>query len=164
MIDKFIGKYYFLSNFSNSKIEIEGLTFDNGEAAFHSFKDCNRREEFVGLNPSQAKKLGRSVKLREDWEEVKDHLMYRVNYAKFSQNEDLKEKLLATDKKELVEGNNWGDTYWGVCNGKGRNMLGRVLMLVRQGLEAEDRAGEIAEGQKLDPVYEKIIKDLKSKL
>ena len=107
MIDNFTGENYFLSNSSHSKIRINGLTFNNGEAAFQSHKDPSRAAEFVGLSPSAARKLGRSVKLREDWEEVKNHIMYQVTVAKFSQNLHLKEKLLATGDEVLVEGNNW---------------------------------------------------------
>jgi ribA/ribD-fused uncharacterized protein len=134
LINEFRGKYYFLSNFSPSKIELNGFVFDNGESAFHSFKDMSRQSEFVGLDPSKAKAKGRRVNLRQDWEQVKDNIMYDVVKAKFTQNEDLKEKLLATGDEYLIEGNTWFDVYWGVCNGKGNNMLGKILMMVRKEL------------------------------
>ena len=54
--------------------------------------------------------------------------------AKFTQNEELKEKLLATENEELVEGNTWHDTYWGVCNRRGKNKLGKILMRIREEL------------------------------
>lgn len=160
MIDNFTGKNYFLSNFSHSKIKMNGLTFNNGEAAFHSHKDPSRVSEFVGLNPSAAKKLGRSVKLREDWEEVKDHIMYQVTVAKFSQNTHLKERLLATGDKDLVEGNNWNDKYWGVCDGEGKNMLGRILVLTRNYLKHKDNIDRLIDGQEEDIFYEKIMEVL----
>ena len=159
MINSFTGKNYFLSNFSHSKIEMNGLIFNNGEAAFHSHKDPSRASEFVGLNPSAAKKLGRSVKLREDWEEVKDHIMYQVTVAKFSQNTLLKEKLLATGDKDLVEGNNWNDKYWGVCDGEGKNMLGRILVLTRNYLKHKDNIDRLMADQESMPEY-KFIKEV----
>ena len=160
MIDNFTGKNYFLSNFSHSKIKMNGLIFDNGEAAFHSHKDPSRASEFVGLNPSAAKKLGRNVKLREDWEEVKDNIMYQVTVAKFSQNIHLKERLLATGDKDLVEGNNWNDKYWGVCDGEGKNLFGRILVLTRNYLKHKDNIDRLIDEQEEDIFYEKIMEVL----
>lgn len=135
MIKEFKGKYYFLSNYSKSKIVINGITFLNAEARFHSFKDIKRQSEFASLDPATAKRKGRSVRLRHDWEEIKDDIMYLVVKAKFEQNSDLKEKLIATgDDEYLEEGNRWNDTYWGVCKGRGKNMLGKILMRVRSEL------------------------------
>lgn len=130
-ISEFRGKYYGFSNFGPGEVTVFGYKFDNGEAAFHSQKDPSRAAEFVGLNPSEAKKLGRRVKLRPDWEQVKDSIMEKVVFAKFSQNEDLKQLLLATGDAELIEGNTWGDMYWGQVNGIGLNKLGKILMKVR---------------------------------
>ena len=48
-----------------------------------------------------------------------------------TQNPELGNKLLETGNQELVEGNTWGDIFWGVCNGKGQNWLGKILMMVR---------------------------------
>lgn len=136
MIDSFRGHNYFLSNFFNAKVTYEGVTYLNNEAAFQAAKviDIEDRKKFATLNPSEAKKMGRRVKLRKDWEEVKDGIMYNVCYAKFTQNPDLKEKLIATGDKELVEGNTWGDRCWGVCNGVGENRLGKILMRIREEL------------------------------
>ena len=63
--------------------------------------------------------------------------MYDVCKAKFTQNPELAEKLLATGEQELVEGNNWNDTFWGMCRGKGKNMLGNILMKIREELASE---------------------------
>lgn len=82
------------------------------------------------------KRLGRRVKLRPDWESIKDQVMYEVCKAKFSQNTDLRDKLVATGDAELVEGNTWGDKIWGICNGQGENRLGKILMKVRTELQA----------------------------
>ena len=135
MIDAFRGKYYFLSNFFSAKVQYEGLVFENNEAAFQAQKDLSQRDRFCRLPPNEAKRLGRKVSLRKDWEHVKDRIMYEIVFNKFSQNLFLKEKLLATNNEELIEGNNWHDTYWGVCNSEGKNMLGKILMRVREELK-----------------------------
>lgn len=116
----------------------EDLSFYSAEAAFQSAKstDLNIRKQFCGLSPKQAKKMGRAIRLREDWEEVKDQVMYDILKSKFS-NERLRQLLLQTGNKELIENNSWNDTYWGVCNGKGQNKLGKLLMQVREELKTE---------------------------
>lgn len=136
MINNFRGKYYFLSNFYSSNVEYEGLIYLNNESAFQSakLKEVKDREEFCSLDPSTAKRKGRHVKLREDWEEVKYNIMHDIVYAKFSQNLDLKKKLLATEGEYLEEGNSWGDKIWGTVNGIGENNLGKILMQVREEL------------------------------
>lgn len=138
-IDQFRGKYYYLSNFIESPIEYEGLTYRNGESAFQAMKvtDMSKRKQFTDLPPNKAKSKGRNVPLRKDWEQVKDQYMYEIVKAKFTQNEDLKQKLLMTGNALLIEGNTWGDTYWGVCNGRGQNKLGKILTRVRNELKRE---------------------------
>lgn len=131
MIDRFENEYYFLSNFYNAPIIYNGIRYENNESAFHAQKDLNRSREFCNLNPSKAKALGRRVLLRKDWEEVKDLIMYEINYEKYAQNIDLRRKLLETGEQELIEGNFWNDTYWGMCRGIGENHLGKILMKVR---------------------------------
>lgn len=136
MINEFKGKYYFLSNFYSAPVMYDGLLYKNNEAAFQSakVKDIERRKQFCELDPSSAKKKGRNVLLRNDWEKVKDQVMYECVKDKFARNLDLQEKLLDTGNEELVEGNTWNDTYWGVYNDRGKNMLGKILMKVREEL------------------------------
>ena len=122
-ISAFRGAYDFLSNFYPAPITYNGLVFKNNEAAFQSAKCPERRAEFCCLNPSEAKRLGRRVKLRNDWERIKDTVMYEICKAKFLQNPDLAERLISTRDFELIEGNNWGDHIWGVCDGYGENRL-----------------------------------------
>lgn len=83
--------------------------------------------------PQQAKTLGRSCQLRADWDEVKDKVMFEILQAKF-RDRRLAKDLLDTRPHDLIEGNTWGDTYWGVCNGEGENKLGKLLMKVRNRL------------------------------
>lgn len=144
IINDFRGKYYFLSNFSDSKIEFNGFTYLNAEAAFHAQKNaCNTYRYMMQFqDASTAKKEGRKTKLRSDWEQVKDQIMYEVVKAKFEQNDNLRTKLLATGDAILIEGNHWHDNYWGVCTCKkcrsktyiNSNNLGRILMRVRKEL------------------------------
>ena len=134
MIGEFRGKYYFLSNFYSSPVEYKGKVYQNAEAAFHAQKDPSRSSEFCSLNPSEAKRLGRRVRLRFDWEDAKDSIMLGVVRAKFKNNKGLAKALLATGSEKLVEGNTWGDCYWGVCGGIGENKLGQILEMVRDEL------------------------------
>ena len=139
MINEFKGRYYFLSNFYNSPITWDGITYLNNEAAFQSAKVTDRltRKKFANLDPSTAKRKGRHVTLRPDWENIKSDVMYEICLAKFSQNNELKNKLLATNDEYLEEGNTWGDKVWGVCDGVGENRLGKILMRVRSELSQE---------------------------
>lgn len=139
-ISRFDGtQYAFLSNFYECPVRVcfpgyGCYTFGSSEAAFQAAKCPERAQEFMHITPAASKKLGRSVHLRSDWEQVKDDVMYDVVYAKFEQNPDIRAKLLATGTEELVEGNTWGDRYWGQVNGVGKNMLGQTLMRVRDEL------------------------------
>ena len=140
MIDSFDGEYRFLSNFYSSKIKYEGIEYPTVEHAFQAAKslDENIRQSIAALpTPGAAKKAGRrSVVLRGDWEQVKISVMKELVSRKFEMPE-FRDKLFDTDDEELVEGNTWNDTFWGVCNGKGRNELGKILMEIR---DKENRA------------------------
>lgn len=141
-IANFRGDYLFLSNFYNGNTFIyRGCRFNNAEAPFHAEKCISRIKDFEMLSPLDAKRLGRKVTLRKDWEEVKDKIMYNVCYAKFTKDEDLKKKLISTGDRELIEGNSHNDRCWGMTfNNKtnswiGENRLGIVLMKLRQDLK-----------------------------
>lgn len=123
---QFRDKYAFLSNFYEAPITIEGRRFRCVEAAFQAAKCPQRAKEFENLSGSEAKRLGRKVALRPDWEESKLDIMYQLLAAKFAQHPELAEKLKATSDP-IVEDNTWGDTYWGRCNGRGQNHLGQLL-------------------------------------
>lgn len=133
-ITEFRGSNFFLSNFYIAPVFYQGIRFENNEAAFQAAKCPERMRDFCGLNPQSAKRLGRRVELRPDWEDVKYDVMYQVCKAKFLQNAALYKKLIDTGDAELVEGNTWGDQVWGVCKGVGENNLGKILMRIREEL------------------------------
>ena len=140
-IDNFKGEYFFLSNFYPAKIKYNGIQYLNNEAAFQAQK-CTTMEDrikFSYLNPSDAKKLGRRIILRNDWESVKISIMREIVFEKFKQNPHLTEKLLDTGDVYLEEGNNWGDRIWGTVNGVGKNELGKIIMEVREELKINKR-------------------------
>ena len=131
---QFRKQYYFLSNMCPCSlgVAINGkiYKFTCVEAAFQAHKCPERADEFENIDSHTAKKLGRRVPLRADWEQVKDQIMLNLVTAKFMQNPDLHRRLRDI-KGEITEENTWGDTYWGVCNGIGENHLGKILMQVR---------------------------------
>lgn len=135
----FRNEYRFLSNFWDAPVTYKGLTYQNAEAAFQAQKciDEAEKEQFTTLRSNEAKRLGRHVQLRPNWENVKLPIMEEIVRAKFTQNEDLKAMLLATGDLVLEEGNAWGDTFWGVDakSREGRNHLGRILMRIRKELQ-----------------------------
>ena len=133
MIDSFRGEYFFLSNFYEVPVTYGGVTYTNNEAAFQAQKstDIADRLRFSELPPSQAKRLGRRIALRKDWEQVKISIMTEIVRAKFTQNPELADKLIATGDAHLEEGNDWGDRTWGTVNGVGANNLGKILMQIR---------------------------------
>lgn len=138
-INEFRNDNYFLSNFYECPVTYDGLTYRNNESAFQAQKCINPkdREQFTTLNSSEAKKLGRRVVLRKDWEDIKVRVMKEIVTAKFEQNEDLQQKLLDTGDAYLEEGNTWGDRVWGTVNGAGANNLGKILMEVRENIRLE---------------------------
>lgn len=133
-IIQFRGSYNFLSNFYICKVMYEGLEYISSENAFQAAKTYqSERFHFANVSPRVAKHMGRHVSLRPDWEDVKIDIMHEILLSKFS-DPFLKAKLLATGDAELVEGNNWGDTFWGLDfkKGYGQNNLGKLLMRVRE--------------------------------
>lgn len=134
-ITRFEGEYAFLSNFYHSPVTFSEIEFPTVEHAYQAAKTLNQkyRRNIAKLpSPSKAKQIGRVIPLREDWEEVKVGYMTALVTAKFETHDYLAVKLLETYPAELIEGNYWRDTFWGVCNGVGENMLGKILMQVRQ--------------------------------
>lgn len=140
MINCFDGKYMFLSNFYESPIkDDQGIEYPTVEHYFQAAKTLDENERRMiaaAATPGQAKRMGRAVTLRSDWEAVKSYYMELGLRLKF-QNPDLAAKLIATGDEELIEGNTWGDRIWGVYNGEGENRLGKLLMKIRDELKTK---------------------------
>lgn len=147
---QFRDEYRFLSNFQYAEIEYEGTVFPTVENAFQAAKteDKSQRTPFVTAKPGEAKKLGRRVTLRKDWEDVKFKIMKQLIVSKFPadtkhKNYWLTRKLLGTGAMMLVEENRWHDNIWGACtcekcrNKAHRNMLGIILMERRAELRTQ---------------------------
>lgn len=147
MISGFNGRWFFLSNFYSCIIYHQGLEYKSVESFYVAMKsDSDQiingkyytsgdfREMTSKLdNPDLIKKIGQKVKLRKDWDSKKLEYMNWAIREKFK-DETLKELLLLTNDQEIIEENYWGDTFWGVCKGKGQNHLGKILMKVRDEL------------------------------
>ncbi len=133
IIDSFRGDFGFLSNFYEASVYIDGKRYRSAEHAYQAMKFTDPAGREVVRNarsPGEAKKLGKSAQLPRDWESKKVTIMHDIVRKKFD-NPFLKEMLLATEDAELIEGNHWGDRFWGVCKGSGQNFLGKILMEVR---------------------------------
>jgi ribA/ribD-fused uncharacterized protein len=139
MIDSFTGEYRWLSNFFPCQVCLDTELYDSVESAYQAAKTLNvdDRRKIQLMKPGEAKKFGKSVKLREDWEQVKLQIMENLLRQKFASGSSFAEKLLDTDYEELIEGNWWYDTFWGRCKGIGENHLGRILMTIRYDLRNE---------------------------
>ena len=144
-ITNFHGQHDFLSNFAAAPVVYEGETYPTVEHAFQAAKTHDRAERQTirdATTPATAKRLGRRVTLRPDWEQVKFDLMLALLRQKFASAE-LREQLLATGDAELIEGNRWNDRTWGcvLVKGKwiGKNRLGKLLMQVREEESARER-------------------------
>lgn len=146
-ISGFFGKYRFLSNFWTSEVWLDGRPYPSVEAAYQAAKTLclQDREYFRYHGPHECKQRGRSLKIRDDWEEVKCEVMKDLCSQKF-RIPALKAMLLATGDAELIETNTWGDRYWGRDpQGNGYNFLGKILMEIRQKLRDEDASEEKAQ-------------------
>ncbi len=136
MINRFTGAHSFLSNFyfSGRLVHYDDDPYSTVEHAYQAAKVESRaeRREIHGCHtPGAAKRWGQRVILRDGWDDIKREIMLELLREKFFED-PLRAKLAATRPHDLVEGNTWGDTYWGVCGGVGENWLGRLLMRVRE--------------------------------
>jgi N-glycosidase YbiA len=113
-IDRYTSAHDFLSNFHPSPIEVDGVVYPTVEHAFQAAKTFDRAEKQSvadGATPGAAKRLGRKVRLRPDWEQVKIGIMEELVRLKFTTGPDLLAKLLATGNAELIEDNTWNDRF-----------------------------------------------------
>ena len=136
-IKGFFGDYRYLSNFEVCDVYFDGHLYGSTEAAYMAGKtlDPEIRAQFqksTGIEPKDARKLGRSISLRPDWDDVRYDHMAAVVFDKFQRNKELRSKLLSTGDKYIEETNHWKDVYWGVCDGIGESNLGKILMATRE--------------------------------
>lgn len=140
MITSFDGEYAFLSNFFYEPFDCYGVVVPTAEHAYQAQKASHgeiatKRLILSATTPGHAKRLGRRVKLREGWDDIKVDVMRKIIAAKFRDGSVLSSMLAATGDEELVEGNTWGDTFWGCVRTPekhgswvGANHLGIILM------------------------------------
>jgi ribA/ribD-fused uncharacterized protein len=140
MITEFQGEFRFLSNFWPCEVEFDGMLFQSVEHAYQAAKTIKmseRKRIQSCRQPGQAKRLGKTITLRSDWNEIKVTVMATLVTKKF-QDPQLRALLLATGTEEIQEGNTWNDTFWGICppgSNNGKNILGKILMAVREDLQ-----------------------------
>lgn len=136
-IKGFFKEHRWLSNFSDAWVKMDNRWYSSVEHAYQAAKtfDEDLRTQIRNApTPGQAKKLGKELIPRDDWDEVKEDVMTDLLIQKFCQSE-YRELLLATENMYLEETNTWGDVYWGVCNGRGLNRLGEIIMGLREDLQ-----------------------------
>lgn len=138
---EFQGEYRFLSNFWPAMVYLDDAWYSTVEHAYQAAKtlDLSSRVKIaLCLGPGQAKRVGHQVALRSDWNKVRLTTMKGLINQKF-ENEEMKNLLLSTGTREIVEGNTWGDTFWGVCRGQGENNLGKIIMSVREEIRLQEK-------------------------
>lgn len=141
-IMQFTGPYRFLSNFYSAPVMLDGMVYPTVEHAFQAAKSSHpgyRENVRLASSPGQAKRISRTAPLRDDWESVRLQIMADLVWLKF-QDPNLRRQLIATAGRRLVEGNDWGDKFWGCVRGIGQNHLGRILMNVREHLIRAEQA------------------------
>lgn len=118
---------------SNFYVEIDGKTLEHRFAAMKTTNLAEKQTIMTANTPGEAKKLGRSVTLRPDWDEIKRDVMWDLLLKKFVANPYAKKYLLATAECLIREKNTWYDRVWGVdLENRGQNLLGQGLMYVRE--------------------------------
>lgn len=166
-ITSFSGKYDFLSNmFVCLLVDMDGAEYRSSEHYYQSHKTLDVRERYLiqtAKTPMNSRTLGKKCELRPDWNDVKDQVMETALRLKFN-NEYLRNKLIETYPHDLVEGNHWGDTYWGVCDDRGQNRLGHLLMKIRnQFVSLQDELRNInfirVTAENVDEIFD-IVEDL----
>jgi ribA/ribD-fused uncharacterized protein len=140
IISEFQGEHRWLSNHVLARIVYDGYEFPTVEHAYVYSKTLVKEEqdfflsEMTEMSPGQAKRIGKSLTLRPDWDLVRLDIMRDMTTQKYK-IPYYRTKLLETGDAEIVEGNTWGDTFWGKCNGVGENNLGKIIMEVRRAIQ-----------------------------
>jgi ribA/ribD-fused uncharacterized protein len=141
-IESFSGEYRWLSNFARADIELDQLVYPSVENAYQAakFLDHSVRLGFTSITAHEAKVRGRdrdTGEIRPNWDSIKLRVMEYLLLQKFTHYTEHGKKLIATGNCNIVEGNTWNDTYWGVCKGRGHNHLGNLIMKIRSQLQRE---------------------------
>ena len=139
MIDAFTGRYRWLSNFWPSDVPYDGQIYPSAEHAYQAAKTTDPLVRAIiqeAYGPGHAKALGKVTVLREGWHDMRLDVMAQIIASKFVRGTWLADRLVATGSQQLVEGNRWGDRFWGVSGASGENQLGRILMAQRASLTA----------------------------
>jgi len=138
IISVFMGTFRFMSNMHTCIITLRNRNYQSVEHFYQACKATNKADFELVANakdPYEAKRLGRKIKCRNDWNDVKDDVMQAGIDAKFIIGTKLAQKLIDTYPYILEEGNGCGDRYWGVdYAGRGYNKLGKMLMAKREEL------------------------------
>jgi len=139
--------YGWMSNFHRAPFEASGHTWPTVEHAFQAAKNYNQDPMCTKIReaktPGEAKKLGRQVELRPDWEDTKVDVMHYLVLAKFCTHLDLARKLLDTGDALIEEDSKW-DSFWGTGpKGTGRNEMGKILMNTRKVLREHPRMEDV---------------------
>lgn len=134
MINEFQGEYRWLSNFVECDIEYNGFIYPSVENAYQAAKMKNKEDalKFLNVTSGRAKQLSKTLPIRDDWGKLKIYYMREFLIQKFSQK-PYKDLLMNTCGLDIIEGNRWGDKYWGVClkTNNGQNNLGKLIMGIR---------------------------------
>lgn len=142
-IGPFKDEHRWLSNFAVSPIIISGIKYRTVEHFYQASKTIKLDESrsIITLpTPGEAKRAGRELTIREDWDLIKVSVMTIGTYSKYTQNEDFKLKLIETGNAKIIEFNTWHDNFWGQCTCQkcektaGENNLGKIIMQVRKDL------------------------------
>jgi len=142
-IVRFRKTYGFLSNMAACQVAYDGAIYNSVEHAYQAastLDETSRAKIQRSQNPVWGKRMGKGVTKRNDWTDIKVSVMLELLRQKFAQ-EKFRAKLLATNDQFIVEGNQHGDNFWGLCPNadgvfEGRNQLGKLLMQVREELRS----------------------------
>lgn len=146
MIDSFRNKFAFLSNFLPHKIQYRGMTYPSVEHAYQAAKAVRLNDKIAIRDCDtcrEAKKLGQTVERIDDWDNKRLIVMEDLLRIKFLDS-FLAAQLLSTGDSQLIEGNHWGDRFWGQVDGQGENHLGKLLMKIREDLQYAVKTKKLA--------------------
>lgn len=133
-----------LANFSDHKIILDEYEWASVEHYFQASKffnlnNCVFNEIRLSSSPREAKEIARINKAnrREDWSLVKEDIMYKAIFAKFTQHPELRDLLISTGASEIIEDSK-SDYYWGIGDGSGRNRMGKLIKKLRDYFNGND--------------------------